>query len=332
MWRRRQCRTNNVLVTSARDIPDDDDMWWRVAWATTATPGDRIVGQAIHAFGAREAIAQMWDGRSDARKRRLADILEVSPSEIVAFQRRYPQPPQQDAVDVVRGLTRTRGLSLLAPGMPGWPERLDDLGPYQPVVLFASGTPGFLSGMPTLGVVGSRTPTLEGQEAAKALTRDAIDCGYALVSGGARGIDWVSHERAAALEAPQVMVLATASDRLGSWQPAMVKRVARTGVVLTETPPGQAITPSTFLHRNRVIAALSDRVVVVEAALRSGSLNTASHAKTLGRDLSAVISRPEDDRNAGCYRLVNEWGADRYQMKKMAHRGISARSEKVCSR
>jgi len=308
----------NALVTDARDIPDNDETWWRVAWATIATPGDRIVWQAIETFGPRHAAVEMWAGNNHARLRRLAEALDVAPSDIVAFRRRYPTPPQTNAADTVRSLTRELGLTVLYPGGPQWPERLLDLGPYQPVVLFARGSGSFLESMPTLGVVGSRSPSAGAPAECRALVRDAIDCGYALVSGGAKGIDWVSHEQAATRRAPQVMVLATASNRLGSWQSGMVQRVADDGLVVTETPPSRPITPASFLHRNRVIAALSDRVVVVEAAERSGSLNTASHAKTLGRDLSAVISRPHDEKNAGCYRLVEEWGADRYRVGHMS--------------
>ncbi len=306
-------------MTSARDIPDEDDTWWRVAWATIATPGDRIVWQAIETFGARHAVAEMWAGQSHARLRRLAGALDVSPGDIAAFRRRYPRPPKAPTADTVRSLARELGLSVLRPGGVSWPSRLLDLGPYQPIVLFARGAGDFLDSMPTLGVVGSRSPSAGASSECRALVRDAIDCGYALVSGGAKGIDWAGHAQAASRRAPQVMVLATASNRLGSWQSGMVQRIAATGVVITETPPSHAITPASFLHRNRVIAALSDRVVVVEAAERSGSLNTASHAKTLGRDLSAVISRPKDDKNAGCYRLLEEWGADRYGVRQMSN-------------
>jgi DNA processing protein len=306
---------------SARDIPDNDEVWWRVAWASIATPGDRMVWQAIDTFGPQEAIDQMWAGHSHARIRRLAVALDVSPSDIVAFRRRYPKPPKNPKSDSVAKLTRVLGLSLLYPGVANWPDRLMDLGPYQPIVLFATGQADFLHSTPTLGVVGSRSPTSTGLSECRELASDAIDFGYALVSGGARGIDWVAHEQAARCRAPQVMVLATASDRLGSWQGAMVQRLSTTGLVITETPPGHSITPASFLHRNRLIAALSDRVVVVEAAERSGSLNTASHAKTLGRDLSAVISRPKDDKNAGCYRLVDDWGADRYVPTRMRATG-----------
>ena len=302
-------------MTSAREVPDNDDVWWRVAWATIATPGDRMVWQAIEVFGVRHAADEMWAGDSHARLGRLARALDASPSEVLAFRRRYPQPPRSPETDTVRQLTRELDLSLLHPGGEQWPARLLDLGPYQPIVLFAKGQGDFLRSMPTLGIVGSRSPSAEGRSECQVLTRDAVDCGYALVSGGARGIDWVAHEQAARQRAPQVMVLATASDRLGSWQSDMVQRLSTTGLVMTETPPGHAITPASFLHRNRLIAALSDRVVVVEAAERSGSLNTASHAKSLGRDLSAVISRAKDEKNAGCYRLVDEWGADRYRVR-----------------
>ncbi len=308
---------NNAVVTDARDIPDDDEVWSRVAWTTVATPGDRIVWQAIENLGARRALAEMWAGRSCARVRGLAELLDVTPADIESFRRRYPTPPRQAAVASVQALTRTLGLAVLSPQTPGWPERLYDLGPYQPTVLFARGNAVFLDSVPTLGVVGSRSPSRDGLNTTGALTRRAVDWGYAIVSGGARGIDWAAHESAAELNAPQVMVLATASDRPASWQPQMVQRVAHRGVVVTETPPGHSITGASFLHRNRVIAALSDRLVVVEAAERSGSLNTASHAKALGRDVSAVVSRPKDHKNAGCYRLVEEWGADRYRVVNM---------------
>jgi DNA processing protein len=314
-----------MRVADAKDIPDGDDVWWRVAWATVATPGDRMVWQAIETFGARQATIEMWAGHSHGRIRRLAEALDVSPGDILAFRRRYPKPPKTPEADTVCKLTRELGLSLLHPGGEQWPERLHDLGPYQPIVLFARGQGEFLRTMPTLGVVGSRSPSTQGRAECQALVTDASDCGYAVVSGGAKGIDWVAHEQAGSRRVPQVMVLATASDRLGSWQWGMVHHIAATGLVITETPPGHAITPASFLHRNRVIAALSDRVVVVEAAERSGSLNTASHAKTLGRDLSAVISRPKDEKNAGCYRLVDEWGADRYRTSNTQHVRITAR-------
>jgi DNA processing protein len=307
-------RAKNVVVTDAKDIPDDDEVWWRAAWATAVTPGDRIVWQAMELLGAIRALTEMWAGAEIRKVRRLADVLDVSPNEVEAFRRRYPKPPDQSVVSAVRALTRELGLSVLSPHSPQWPRRLHDLGPYQPAVLFVRGSVDFLDTAPTLGVVGSRSPSPDGLVAARVLTREATGCGYAIVSGGARGIDWVAHESASDLDARQVMVLATASNRLASWQPAMVQRVARRGAVVTETPPGCAITPASFLHRNRVIAALSDRLVVVEAAERSGSLNTASHAKTLGRDVSAVVSRPQDDKNAGCYRLIDEWGADHYRI------------------
>jgi len=305
---------DNSVVTNATEIPDDDEIWWRVALSTLTAPGDRIVWQAIHTFGAKRAIDEMWAGRDHSRMRRLAGSLDASPGDIVAFHRRYPKPPDLVALAATRRATRKLNLVLLGPHSTQWPERLEDLGPYQPIVLFARGDAAFLRTMPTLGVVGSRSPTSDGLGAARSISHEAVECGYALVSGGARGIDWVAHTSARAIGAPQVMVLATASDRLGSWQTAMVNRVAHDGVVFTETPPAHAISPASFLHRNRVIAALSDRVVVVEAAERSGSLNTASHAKTLGRDLSAVISRPRDEKNAGCYRLVDEWAADCYRV------------------
>ena len=203
---------------------------------------------------------------------------------------------------------------MVIPDDPRWPTRLGDLGPYAPIVLYQMGVGAVLSADATLGVVGSRRPGPHGADICRDIVKTGMSAGYTLVSGGAMGIDWAAHEVALALRAPQVMVLATALDRLATWQRGRLDAVSSRGVVISEIPPGVSIRASSFLHRNRVIAALSDRVIVVEAAERSGSLNTASHAKTLGRDLSAVIARPLDSANAGCYRLVEEWGADAYRV------------------
>lgn len=307
---------HGVAMVLATEVDDDAEVWARVAWATVAHPGDRVIGQAIATFGPREALARMWFDGSTRDICDLASALEVDPGDIAGFRRRYPKPPSADVATLLRERCRELTISLVWSGGPGWPARLDDLGPHAPVVIFALGEVKTLSAPATLGVVGSRSPTLQGQQLCGHLVTGAVACGYTIISGGARGIDQAAHHAATSAGAPQVMVLATALNTLGSWQPEMVRGLGDTGVVISETAPGYSITAASFLHRNRLIAALSDRVVVVEAAERSGSLNTASHAKTLGRDVSAVISRAEGPKNAGCYRLVDEWGADVYAVRQ----------------
>lgn len=295
-----------------RDIPDCDPRWARIAWAATTTPGDRLVSAAIDSFGPARALEVMWTGQRPREVLSLAGALEVEPSEIVAFRRRYPSPPSVELMESIRARCATSHFALLTPGEEGWPSRVADLGPFAPIVLFALGRSNALEKPASLGVVGTRQPGSGANQVCRRIVSDAAASGYTLVSGGARGIDWAAHEAASRLAAPQVMVLATALDNPGSWQRRFLGLLPPGAIVVTETPPGVSISAASFLHRNRLIAALSDRVLVVEAAERSGSLNTASHARKLGRDLSAVISRPRDASNAGCYRLVEEWGADQY--------------------
>lgn len=289
------------------------DRWARVVWSAVTTPGDRFVHEAVGVLGAQEALQRLW-GRAPAAIARLASDVGVDPGEVVDFRRRYPTPPLPEMAAELNSRCRSAGVHVVTPTDPGWPARLADLGPFAPLVLYVLGPAQVMSADATLGVIGSRRPQISGIEACRRIVTTAATAGYTLVSGGAKGIDWAAHEAALAAHQPQVMVLATALDRPASWQRGRLGAIAHHGVVISETPPGLGISASSFLHRNRVIAALSDRVIVVEAAERSGSLNTASHAKTLGRDLSAVVVRPPDASNAGCYRLVEEWGADVYRV------------------
>jgi DNA processing protein len=270
-----------------------------------------VVGEAVSAVGPTEAIRLLWSDHF-GDQRFLAGEIGVEVGEIESVRRRYPQAPRSgSAEEILRRMSRLGG-QVISPEDPEWPVRVGDLGPFTPLVLYASGDIRLLNSESTLGVVGSRNPTPSGRHWCRIVVSRAHRVGYTLVSGGARGIDWNAHLEALALATPQVVVLATALDARASWQHDLLVRLAGAGVAITETPPGRSISRQSFLHRNRVIAALSDRVIVVEAANPSGSLNTASHAKKLGRDLSAVISRPLDCANAGCYRLVDEWGAEPY--------------------
>lgn len=295
----------------SRPRPLSSEARARVVLNSLTLPGDRLVGQAVRVMGAEEALARLWE-RGVPAQRILAHVLGVDLTDVSDFHRRYPIcPTGEGAATVLEEVSRS-GDRVLIEGDPSWPERLVDLGPFAPIVLFVRGNPGVMQSAATLGVVGSRHPSRDGVDACARVARDAIEVGYTLISGGAKGVDWVAHVTALNAQAPQVMVLATPLNRPASWQTAVLNRVADHGVVITEAVPGRRIEASHFLHRNRVIAALSDRVLVVEAAERSGSLNTASHARALGRDLSAMVWRARDEKNAGCYRLIDEWGADSY--------------------
>ena len=134
--------------------------------------------------------------------------------------------------------------------------------------------------------------------------------GWTVISGGAYGIDGCAHRGALAADGVTIAVLDTGVDRI--YPPGhrdLLTGVTAQGVLVSEWPPGRTPTRRRFLIRNRVIGALSQGTVVVEAGLRSGALNARRHARDLGRPLMAVPGPVTSDVSAGCHKIIREWGA-----------------------
>ncbi|HIJ61862.1 MAG TPA: DNA-protecting protein DprA [Rhodospirillaceae bacterium] len=156
-----------------------------------------------------------------------------------------------------------------------------------------------------VAIVGARNASLAGCRLARGLAGDLAASGLTVVSGLARGIDRAAHE--GALPGPTVAVVAGGVDVV---YPAehrdLHRRLADEGCVLSEMPPGCQPTAAHFPRRNRLIAGLSLGVVVVEAALQSGSLITARQALDQGRELFAVPGSPQDPRSRGPNALLRQ--------------------------
>jgi DNA processing protein len=134
-----------------------------------------------------------------------------------------------------------------------------------------------------------------------------VDRGFAIVSGAAYGIDGMAHRAALASRGTTVAFLAGGLDRFyPSGHDALLTRIVETGAVLSEVPCGTPPTKWRFLQRNRLIAAASQATVVLEAGWRSGSLNTANHALTLGRPVGVVPGPVTSAASAGCHKLIRE--------------------------
>lgn len=137
-----------------------------------------------------------------------------------------------------------------------------------------------------------------------------VDRGYTIVSGAAYGIDGMAHRAALASSGQTIAVLAGGVDRFyPSGHEALLTRIVEEGAVVSELPCGAAPTKWRFLQRNRLIAAMSQATIVLEAGWRSGSLNTAGHAAALGRPLGAVPGPVTSAASAGCHRLIREFDA-----------------------
>ncbi len=163
----------------------------------------------------------------------------------------------------------------------------------------------------SLAIVGTRNPTPYGVRNAQEFAAGFVDRGWAIVSGGAYGIDSAAHKGALIAEGLTIAVTASGLD---STYPAGNQRlfdeIVENGAIITEYLPGVIARPHRFLVRNRLIAALSRGTVVIEAAFRSGSLRTARDASELLRPVMAIPGPINAPTSEGCHRLIGERSAE----------------------
>jgi DNA processing protein len=203
------------------------------------------------------------------------------------------------------------GIRLVCPEDAEWPSALDQLGPARPYALWLRGNADLrFACSRSASVVGSRAATSYGAHVAGELSADLGERGWAVVSGGAYGIDAAAHRGALAAEGVTIAVLACGVDYPYPASHAdLFAAICAQGLVMSEWPPGSRPARTRFLVRNRVIAALACGTVIVEAGERSGALNTARHAADLGKPLMAVPGPVTSAQSAGCHRILREWGA-----------------------
>lgn len=281
----------------------DDVREARMTLAALSEPGDVITGTLVAKLGAVETIELI---RSEARLPN-----GVDPAEGELWRRRLAPRTNPGQIDRIRGDMERTDMRLLTPEDLDWPRELQQLGASAPIVLWLRGNPSMLSA-PLPGrvtIVGARAATGYGEHVAIELASALAYQGRVLLSGGACGIHGSVHRAAtAASPGSTVAVLAGGLDRLyPAGHEQLFERIEQSGgLLVTELPPGSAPTRWRFLQRNRILAALSGATVVVEAGHRSGSLNVASQAHSLGRPVGAVPGPVTSAASAGCHRLIHE--------------------------
>lgn len=210
------------------------------------------------------------------------------------------------------------GGRLVTPDDPEWPAwRMLGLGQLEPgrdrdgavpLVLWVRGPRSLLeSSERAIAVVGARCSTGYGDHVTGEIVGDLAAQGWTIVSGAAFGIDGMAHRAALAVGAATIAVLACGVDRpYPAQHDRLLSEIAETGLVISEYPPGTAAHKHQFLARNRIIAALADGVLVVEAGLRSGARNTVKWARRLGRPALAVPGPVTSASSVGCHRMIRE--------------------------
>jgi DNA processing protein len=201
------------------------------------------------------------------------------------------------------------GSIFLTPHSPEWPVSLNDLNAI-PIGLVVKGDVSALTDK-SLAIVGTRNPTPYGVRIAGDFAAGFVDREWSIVSGGAYGIDSAAHKGALIAEGRTIAVLAAGIDvAYPAGNARLFAEIAENGALVSEVLPGSHAIPSRFLTRNRIIAALAQATLVVEAAFRSGSLRTARDAAELMRPVMAIPGPISAPTSEGCHRLIGERAAE----------------------
>ncbi len=258
----------------------DADRLARVTLSCAVEPGDGTTSSLVQQVGAVRALEQSLTSRSDT------GVAERLAERLAAVE------PERELDQAARC-----GIRFLVPGDPEWPPGLDRLDDTITDDGFGGTPPGLWVRGPmslreldcSVAVVGSRAASFYGVEMTRAVCADLAHAGVPVVSGGALGIDFVAHDSTLAAAGSTVAVLACGVDRVYPAQNRrLLQHLAAQLAVVSEQPPGSTPTRPRFLARNRLIAAMTTGTVLVEAALRSGALNTAGWAEGLGRQVMCV--------------------------------------------
>jgi DNA processing protein len=279
------------------------DEW--IALASVDGVGEETLGALVAAFGSAGATFQaVRDGRFDAwrRARRDADGRQPMVADAVERLRRTAADPASRLTAIAE-----RGLWTYTVLDADYPTRLRDLA-NPPAVIHGQGDRGALHRPRAIGVVGTRRPTPAGRALTARICARLVECGATVVSGLAVGIDGAAHAATLERGGTTVGVIGGGHRHPGprAHQRLRDEVVANGGAVISEHHPDAHATRGTFPRRNRIIAALADALIVIEAPHKSGALSTAHHALELDRPVLVAPGRIGDWSMAGSLALLRD--------------------------
>jgi DNA processing protein len=300
------------MIVGGDQIPvdTDEDRAARVALTWLAEPGNRTVWSLVRMYGAPATLDRLLRGDSPDGSLRAAVIARSASGDV-----------RRIAEAALRRADRL-GAQIVVPTDPEWPTPVDALATLEldaggrvnqdvrpPLCIWKRGSWPLHEALDrSVAIVGARAATGYGVHVTTDLAFGLAERGWTVVSGGAFGIDAAAHRAALAAGGLTIAVLACGVDRpypVGN--SAMFERIAETGLLISEWPPGSEPLRHRFLIRNRVIAAATVGTIVVEAAARSGAVQTMSRVVALGRTAMVVPGPVTSAMSVGCHELLREF-------------------------
>jgi DNA processing protein len=252
---------------------------------------------------------------------------EYAQSLPLLFERFALRLPKVHAPTLIERAIRWNARPVFPGQHPGLWVRFSDLELHQPYLLWVAGSMEVFE-QDANSIVGTRNPTGRGVERTSALVRQL---GVGVISGGATGIDFAAHRAALDYKLPTAAFMAGGIDRAYPTQnwPLFHEMVRSGGALVSETVPFTAPSRFRFLNRNRLIAAASQATFVVEAGYRSGSRNTANHARACGREVFAIPGGWSDNASQGCNAMIKEGLAKPWHLNKYRNLEASSNQKRI---
>ena len=278
-----------------RALPDAElEAWLRLK--LTPGVGDASARKLLAAFGLPPAIFAQ-------PRAALAAVVGPTLAERLLTE---PEGWRELCEQTRRWLAGDKRRQLLTLGDPDYPAELLQI-EDPPLLLHLEGDPAALRHPLRLAMVGSRNPTAQGADHARQFARALAEAGACIVSGLALGIDGAAHEGALEAGGCTVAVVGTGLDQIyPKKHQALAQRIAAQGALISEYLLGTPPLAANFPKRNRIISGLSQGVLVVEAALQSGSLITARQAAEQGREVFAIPGSIHSPQSRGCHALIRQ--------------------------
>lgn len=226
-------------------------------------------------------------------------------NQLLAYQRERDSHPLVEKIQQDQLWLEEEKHHLIPITSDAYPPLLKNI-PSPPLVLYCIGDPDYLL-WPQLAMVGSRNPSVSGKELANDFASSLATVGLMITSGLALGVDAAAHKGALSAGQPTIAVVGTGLDRIyPATNHELAKEIASNGVIVSEFPLGTPPRAQNFPRRNRIISGLSLGVLVVEAALKSGSLITAKYALDQGREVFAIPGSIHNPMSKGCHSIIRQ--------------------------